>query len=213
MNKWHIRLSTDAEDIIVKESGGILLLAKAVLRIAKERNAYATQDIQHIITSSPDYKLQIQLFLARLTPMQQSILQSGTTGQASSETEAVHLRTMGILELTTQGYRIRSNSVRRLVKPAELSTDALFMSVTSQTKLSRLEESLLKHIITHEGEIISRDTLAEIMKSRKQGTDVMSDWSIDKAISRLRHKLLSTDFHSIGFIETRKKIGVVFKRI
>lgn len=203
--KWHHPISQDIEERIIHESGGILLLAKAAIRILAQITSPTPPQLTRIFQSHPEYLLQLKLFAARLTDTQRIILTSLYTKPSHiHEKELEHMRAMNLIELTARGYRIRSKSLERYFHANTVSPAALFLLISEQIQLSAREQSLLKALLMDHGQILSRNHLAMLLS---QNSDTCTDWSIDQAISRLRKKLLRTNFASFARIDTKKGKG------
>lgn len=203
--KWHYPIPRDIEERIVHESGGILLFAKAAIRLLTQINASAPSQLTRIFQSHPEYILQLRLFTARLTETQRIILTNLNTKSAQGhEKELEHMRAMSLIELTAHGYRIRSRSLERHLHANTINTSALFLMITEQIQLSAREQTLFKALLMDHGQILSRNHLAMLLS---QSSDTCTDWSIDQAVSRLRKKLLRTNFASFAKIETKKGKG------
>lgn len=204
-SKWNVPVSADTEDTITQEAGGILLLAKAAVRLLAQ-NAPRALPLSHLFRH-PEYTMQVQLFAARLTPRQLEILKSPPAADSEvTQQEAEHLRNMHVLELTPHGYHIRSRSLRRFLSPKDTTPTALFVKLNDQAKFSRTEQAVLKLFLTSNGRIVTREQLATVLHG---GTGEPTDWAIDQAVSRLRKKLMRTEFSAYGNITTKKGKGFV----
>lgn len=203
--KWNQPISLDTEEKIIRESGGILLLAKAAVRLMAQSGYTTLSELTTLIQSHPEYALQIRLFTARLTDTQKMLLTNLYSKQAEgNEKEMEHMRNMKIIELTPHGYKIRAKSLERHLHAHSVTPMSIFLASTEQTHLSVREQVLLKALLTNHGQILSRDYLASLLF---QSNDTRSDWSIDQAVSRLRKKLLHTHFSSLAKIDTKKGKG------
>ncbi len=74
-------------------------------------------------------------------------------------------------------------------------------------RLTLSQRKLLAHFEQHPGEIISKDTIAQILWG-EDWADRYSDWAIDQLLSTLRERLASMKYK--GKIVTKKGEGIVF---
>lgn len=201
---WRFPIPKDTESLLVKEAGGILLFAKAAIRIAKQNDKSTFRDIKQLIQTDKDYKLQVELFWARLTVTQQQILSN-----LKEHPEAERLRAMRVLDLTPHGYRIRSASLQRFIDPNLRTTDQIYHAIEARVRLSPTEQILLKLFLSNENQTVSRHTIANAIDKSGQGS--LSDWALDQTVSRLRKKLASPDSSHYGTIVTKKGQGFRFQ--
>ena len=83
-----------------------------------------------------------------------------------------------------------------------------FGPIDLQKKLSDSEYKIIFKLHKKFGKTVTRDEIAEILWGDKL-LDSYSDWTIDKAVSRLREKLSHLSFHYQ--ITTRKKEGFLLE--
>lgn len=96
-----------------------------------------------------------------------------------------------------------------IVKSGDLVLDTLHRTVNQKGEklnLTTLEFDALVIFIQHVGKVLSRDTLAELLKG---GDWVSSGRSLDVLVSRLRQKL-GDDSHNPKYLKTMHKHGYLF---
>jgi hypothetical protein len=207
-SRWHFKLSKNTLLYIVQEAGGILLLAKAGVRIAVKENLNRLSQIQKVTRSHPDYLLQIRFFLSRLTERQREILKKiANLSPVEDSLELDHLESMRIIEKTLQGWQVRSLALQNFLRDKTVSVDRIIKTVRGSETLSSREKKIVLKLIGKNGDILSRDEIADIIWKEKK-YDQFSDWAIDKTISRIRKKIDKIPSLSELTIETRKKKGV-----
>lgn len=209
LKQWNHQLTNDVIHFIVKEAGGILLLAKAAVRLAVQEHARSYQDVKSIIYNHEEYIAQIKFLFSRLTPLQQSILTdiaAHKTIYALNSAELLHLTRMAVLVETGSSFFIRSLSVNRMLQGANYHPQTLMKNMLRDIALSPTEQKLLYEFLKTPQKIISREKIGTILWG-KQNEEKYSDWALDQYVSRLRKKLSRTSFFDRFIIQTKKKAG------
>lgn len=206
LRAWNHTLSKLVIYTIVSYAGGILLFAKAMVRVMSQQKLTTIADVESLIVH-PDYVVQIQFFLSRLTPKQKTILTDITRGKLLKPTsELLHLYTMGILEKTVTGYHIRSLTLRSFLSKTVKQKSEIGKMIERSTVFSQREKLVLLALGEKRGMSVSRDKLSSVLWGER-ALDDGSDWALDQAISRIRKKIHKVSELSLMHITTHKKRG------
>ena len=206
LSQWHKVLPKQSIEAIVEYAGGILLLAKAAVRIAVREKKSTVNEILEIITTHPEYLTQLKFVLARLTEKQQNVLKAIALHELPKDkTEILNLHDMKYIEKTYDGFQVRSRSVYLWNKPIESTKSMLISTIQSSDSFSLREKKLLVALLDIPGKIYTRDTIFTLFWN-KNSEDTTSDWAIDKTLSRIRQKLANLPELSTLKLITQKKL-------
>ncbi|MBI5613891.1 helix-turn-helix domain-containing protein [Candidatus Gottesmanbacteria bacterium] len=208
LSQWHKTLPKQSIETIVEHAGGLLLLAKAAVRIAVREKKSSVNEILEIVSTDQEYLTQLKFVLARLTEKQRNVLKAITVNELPKDkTEILNLHDMKYIEKTYDGFQIRSRSIYLWNKPIESTKSMFFSAIQSSENFSKREKKLLVALLEVPGKTISRDTICTLLWN-KNTEDSSSDWAIDKTLSRIRKKLASDPTFSSLRLITQKKIGM-----
>lgn len=187
--KWNYPLKPKILNFMVEQAGGILLLAKAALRIAVKNKLKTFKEVERRITTNPDFLLQLKFFLGILTPIQQHLLsQLAQREEIIDERELIHLVQMGLVRPSPAGFRIRSQAVEKFLSGKRQSKEQLQAVISDSEVFSKREKRLLFELLNASGSIITRDQAADFLWREKK-YDKFSDWALDQTVSRVRKKI------------------------
>lgn len=187
--KWNYPLSPKILTYIVDQAGGVLLLAKAVLRIAVKNKLRTFKEVEQKISINPEFLLQVKFLLGILTSLQQSLLsQLAQREEIIDERELIHLVQMGLVRPSPAGFRIRSQAVEKFLSGKRQSKEQLQAVIRDSEVFSKREKRLLFELLNASGSIITRDQAADFLWREKK-YDKFSDWALDQTVSRVRKKI------------------------
>ena len=210
LSTWDHTLSEEAIRLIVRQAGGILLLAKAAVRLSKQYNVTTSKELSRNVLSHPNFIAQVNLFVSRLTMMQQKILKGDTP--MKNDQELQHLIALGIANDVLGDVRIRSRAVAVTIRPITNDPRVLLQQLTQETPISNTEKQLLYALIQHPGQLLTRDSVAQLLWGN-QSADRYSDWALDQHVSRLRNKLKKSMEGKKYALKTQKKKGIYLELI
>ncbi len=205
--QWHHPISRQARNIIVNQSGGVLLLAKALVRIATKNRLLSVQEIQQA-ERHPDFLTQVRFFLSRLTPLQQGILNSVANGRRPpDDAEARHLEAMGVLHRDVDILSIRSLALTNILSVRKQPMKKLLEAIKMSRVFTNSQKSVLVELLAHAGHVVSRERISQLLWG-DEAEEKYSDWALDQTISRLRKKIAAISALAPMRLVTLKKIGV-----
>jgi hypothetical protein len=213
LDRWETKLNKKAIHYIVSQAGGILLFAKAIVRIAIKENIKTPYYIEKIIPNHEEYILQIKFFHSRLTQSQQNILSCIANNQEIEDTvEVSHLIKMGIVENSINGFFIRSKALEQFLSKDIRKTNVITVNIRNDSGFSTREKKILLSLLDNSGQTVEREAVAKIFWG-KDMEEKYSDWAIDKAVSRIRSKLKNNRKFAFIKITTHKKLGFSLEKI
>ncbi len=204
--QWHWKLSYKTVENIVIQSGGILLLAKAIVRLLIKKKLKSVVDLKKIINDS-EFQIQVKFLLSRFTDTQQQVLHQIANNQNfTGINTAKVLQQMNIVSRTITGWKINSQVLSEYLKEEVYKIENQIQVINESEILSKREKLILNTMIKKTGELITRDQIADIIWEEKK-VDRYSDWAIDQTISRIRKKIMNIPkLHNL-LIKTIKKQG------
>lgn len=205
--RWDYQLPRQTLQAMASMAGGILLLAKAAVRVAVKERLHTLDDILQTVPTHPDFTVQIRFFLSRLTPHQRQILTTIAKGKTPrDQLEVRHLEAMGFLAANSNGWEVTSRFLRDYLTDPTRSPRKLRAAVQRSKQLSEREKRMAITLLDDRGKSVSRDAFAKILWG-KEYLEKFSDWALDQAVSRLRRKLDRDPLLKTIRITTQKKHG------
>ncbi len=186
--QWDIRVSTKEQERIVTYCGGHFWLVKEAIRTLTSAPSWSPED--------DGMSFRLRTLFNLFSPSEQSVLTKITrsvTDLTSQEQESLsYLTSMRVIEKNHITIKMLHNFL--LGREAKLESfvveggKILLNHVPVNSFFSRQEERVMKLLITHSGEVVSRDLIATaIWPTNTQ--ENYSDWAIDQLMRRLRKRI------------------------
>jgi DNA-binding response OmpR family regulator len=196
---WKMPLPEKMRQSIVKQTtGGYFLLAKEALRYLRDNPDSKDHDIIH----HREIRLRVEAIWRQLIASEQAVMKKVVLNAPITDPTELH----SLEFLTDTGWINKINgkysiAITLLASYIQTRANTIAFTVNSTGKimlnsvpidglLSKAEKLLLTLLVSRQGEIVSRDMVAETLDGHNED---YNDWSIDKAISRLRKKLSSLE--------------------
>jgi hypothetical protein len=214
---WGVNLDREVQDMIKYQCGGYLWLASHMLRIARDTgsiniDALAEDDV---------FRHKLLCIWNKLSPVEQELLtylEEDCLGEKDSKThEFRYLESIGLVRKNGHGKRaLRIPVLKQVMASGQkygkvtIKAGKLYYNEKNVTEhYSDSEISILKIMLDNEGDIVSRDSIAQAIWG-KYWERRYSDWSIDSTIYRLRNKLKIIGLDKLS-IKTVKSRGFKFE--
>lgn len=213
--KFDITLPQEIIDIIIKECGGCMWLAKEALRHYKKYGAERMFDHQEIT-------LRLNILYEELSPSEKSIMNSLATGNV--RLEGCNVQTLdfliaaNLIEKKRKSYRCAIPLFQRHILKMIKSNMSIIVDGDSRILVNGVcvddiftyrEKDLIRLLNINKNKLISRDLAAQTIWGNSQAD--YNDWSLDMAINRIRNKLQKLGLHR-EIIKTTKGKGYIFQQ-
>lgn len=204
--RWKKKVTKAQVDIIVSLSGGNPGLIKALFLQAVDNPSWRQPDIldEHLFyrlagisADLPESYIRVILHGAKRKGddlVQDLLLRYGYVKK--SKTNIVPFS-----PLFARYLREYTGKTLQGARQKQLKVDQILL------RLSKFQRTVLNYLREHPGEIISKDTIAQLLWG-DNWQDKYSAWAIDQFISTLREKLVS--IHDSGKIVTKKGEGLIY---
>lgn len=204
--EWNYPVSKSVVELLIEEAGGSLVFPKYALRMIIKEKLSKLSDVRRALQSHPEYLRLIQMFLNRITPLQNDILTEIANNQPfPDEEEAQHMMKLDMIRRNGNGYIIRSPSIARFLKGEEKQL-SVRETIQASDLFSKRERSVLLALLDASGQSVSRETLATILWG-EHTQEKYSDWSIDQVMSRVRKKMKKDSVLCVYSIVAHKRKG------
>lgn len=203
--RWRKKIVQAQRDKIVKLSGGNPGLIKALFLQAVENPNWNTPDM---LDERLFYRL--KEIAADLPKEYIRVMLSGTKRKGDELIRHILVR-YGYL-VKKGGYTVFSplflEYMNKFVDKMPHSPLETYTQINQMDlQLTKSQRKVLAYLREHPGEIVSRDTLAQVLWG-ENWADKYSDWAIDQLLSVLRERLTKLRF--TGKIVTKKGEGIIF---
>lgn len=188
--KWDTHITPKEEQKIITAGGGHFWLVKETVRELLNTGRWSIDN--------EGLRFRLETIYTSLSVSEQSVTEKIITGKKSFSSEethsVVHLRQMnflggskriklGLFETFLQN---RSHVLAEFV----LKDGHIILNHISLDKFfSRKEHRALKTLLTHKGEVVGRDAIAQAIWPTNT-PEYYSDWAIDQTIARIRKRLV-----------------------
>lgn len=177
--RYNIHLTKQVDKNLVALTDGhvqYLQLALIILNENKEKNL-SDEKIAELITWDERTKLLSEEIWESLSPDEKSILTKVVQGIKYDNNQAQYLKQSGIL-----------NDDNSFFNPLFANFVASNTSLANDTEFTKKEHLLFEFLKENVGEICDRDTIIHNVWPESE-EDGVTDWTIDRLVSRLRAKL------------------------
>ncbi len=209
--RFHLR-PIDREKII-KNCGGHIWLVTEALRFLHAKNSLSfTHDTMQI---------KLQKIWEACENEEKQVLKNVVLGKATPfdlQETFKFLERLGLVKALTNSKAeinvpiladyIRDQVKKELVLSVTTLGEVLVGSANVTSLFSQRERALIRHLLTHQGEIIDRDTVGNILWS-EDTLEGYSDWALNQAIKRLRKRLFNLGLNH-DFVKTVKGQGFIY---
>lgn len=212
---WDIVIPSGVRDHILDKVGCHTWLIKEAVRIYLKENETPSTYVTY-----PGIRIRLETIWQQLTPTEQMVLLKVTARESTftslEQNSVEHLRRVGLLLQENTELKVVLPVFAEYLKSKQYSRT---LSVTDKGSLlvagdnvSHLfginERKALGLLITHQGTVVERDTLAQTIWGDTKGE--YSDWALDRIMSRIRAKLRKLQIDPER-IKTVKKVGFVWQ--
>lgn len=189
INKWSLKIDIKKKNEIIKKCGGYFWLIKEAIREIRDTGAWNQ--------NSEIFSYRLKTIAGSLSQTEYTALTKVLTKSRSlSEEEILSLDYLKKIGIVGSGNKLNTpllqeeiiklgSSKRKLV----LEKDGIFLNQVPVSKyFSRKEFRVVKLLLAHRGEVVSRDEIAEAIWPMAVEEN-FSEWAIDQLIKRLRERM------------------------
>lgn len=213
---YHIKLPLRIKERILNQCGGRMWLVKQALRY------YVSTGDQKQLFTHDDMRLRLKTIFNEFEEEEQEVLKKIVNKSfifTNEEKDIInYFLKIRLLAVSEEKYRISVPLLQQYIKN-EISARFKFdvtpnnevriNNVTIQGTFSRGQKRLLSFLINNPDKLISRDEVAGFLWSKNDNQ--YSDWALDMAINRIRHKLAMLGLNR-ALIRTVRGKGFIFSK-
>jgi hypothetical protein len=202
LKKYKLNISDSLIDSIITLSGGhthIMLILVIILSELDSKKISNEEEIKKIFLHDERFKLQADELIAHLNKKEIEIVKNIIINPKIKIETDNYLRQSGFITLTNEDeYRIFSPLLRQY-----LSEHYFKVIINNNHKFTHKENLLFSLLLQNIDQVVEREDIMENVWP-EQETYEISDWSLDKLISRLRNKLkIQNSNFQLNTIKTR----------
>lgn len=213
---YHIKLPSRIKERILQQCGARMWLVKQAIRY------YVSIGDEKKLFDHDDMRLRLKTIFNEFEEEEQELLKKIVNKSfifTNEEKEIVNyfLKTR-FLTVLGKKYKISIPLLERYIKNEVSSrfkfdvtqnNEVRINNVVIQGTFSRSQKRLLSFLINNPDRLISRDEVAGLLWSKSDNQ--YTDWALDMAINRIRHKLVMLGLNR-GLITTMRGKGFIFSK-
>ncbi len=203
IKRFGLRISTEAENELLKLTGGYVQYLQLALIILNELEGKTIEpeEIEDLLLNDERIRLQTEELLDGLTSLEQELLHKVSSKQKLTEkeiNEAKYLIDSGFISPANEGFKIFSPVFETLLNNKNIKGEGN----NGKLELSKKEHLLFSYLKNRIDQVCEREDIIEAVWPEEEALGV-TDWAIDRLVARLRKKMKEEGKFEIVTVKTR----------